>query len=96
MKFANIKFSRHALTRMFEQKISIEIVEHIALEGEVIKTYLDDKPFPSYLCLGYENVKPIHVVASMNSETDTCVVITAYVPDEMLWSRDYKTKTKKL
>lgn len=95
MKAEQVKLSRHAITRMFEQKLSIEIVKQIALGGEIIKSYDDDKPFPSYLCLGFENGKPIHVVAAINQQEKTCVIITAYIPDSSLWSSDYKTKIRK-
>ncbi len=96
MQFEEIKFSRHALTRMFEQKLSIETVEQIAINGEIIKTYSDDQPFPSYLCLRYDGVNAVHVVAAIDDKTNTCIIVTAYIPDASVWSKDFKTKLIKL
>ena len=92
MKFEKIIFIRHALTRMFQQYISIELVEKIAAEGEVIKSYADDKPFPSYLCLGFNNIIPVHVVAAFDESEKKCIIVTACIPDSLIWSADFKTK----
>jgi hypothetical protein len=38
---------------MFERNISDEVVEKVIKNGKIIKEYLDDKPYPSFLILGY-------------------------------------------
>jgi hypothetical protein len=63
---------------------------------EVIEKYIDDKPYPSFLVLGYENedkLKPIHVVFAKNDEE--IIIITAYRPDKKKWSNDYKQRIEK-
>jgi hypothetical protein len=39
---------------MFERNISDEVVEKVIKNGKIIEEYLDDKPYPSFLILGYE------------------------------------------
>jgi hypothetical protein len=57
---------------------------------------LDDKPYPSFLALGYENKdfeKPLHVVFAKNDED--IIIITAYRPSKLKWTNDYQTRVKK-
>jgi len=59
--------------------------------GEIIKQYTDDKPFPSCLILGYTvDNRPLHVVISIGG--GILWVITSYYPTSEKWESDYKTK----
>jgi len=86
-----VRFSGHALTRMFEREISTEDVLHVLEQGEVIADYPEDQPFPSCLLLGWRKGKPLHVVAA-KAPDDACVVVTVYVPSEQIWNEDFKTR----
>lgn len=90
MNCQQVIYREHAIKRMFERSITAEVVEVILASGEVIKEYLDDKPFPSLLLFGYNNGQPVHVVAS--EDDGICYVITVYEPDSMIWNGDFKTK----
>ena len=58
--------------------------------GEIIKQYEDDKPFPSCLLLGMSvNDRYLHVVAS---DTINLHIITAYYPNVDEWEPDFKTR----
>lgn len=48
-----IIFSNHAVKQMFQRNISIEEVKFILNYGSVINEYINDKPYPSRLCLLY-------------------------------------------
>ncbi|MDB5011166.1 MAG: hypothetical protein JWQ06_1955 [Mucilaginibacter sp.] len=85
-------YSDHAITQMFKRNISVDNIRLVIENGEVIMTYLYDKPYPSYLILGYINSRPIHVVLGKSDNLDRCIVITAYEPDENIWETDYKSK----
>ena len=61
-----IKFSGHAIQRMFERGIQKKIVVDSIIDGEVIQEYLNDKPYPSYLILAFNDKKPIHIVLAYN------------------------------
>lgn len=89
---ASVKFSGHALRRMFERSLSSEEVIFTIQTGETIADYPDDKPYPSELRLGWINDRPVHVVVSQNQENSECYVITAYVPSRAIWSDDFKIR----
>jgi hypothetical protein len=40
-------FRTHAVRKMFERSISGDDVRHVIENGEVIREYADDTPFPS-------------------------------------------------
>lgn len=77
---------------MFKRGISAEEVEVTIENGEIVKDYPQDSPFPSHLKLYFVNTRPIHVVVSRDISTGCCYVITAYEPDSSLWESDFKTK----
>jgi hypothetical protein len=87
-----ILFSDHAITQMFKRNISVDDVKLIVGNGEVIITYFYDKPYPSYLILGYSNVRPVHVVTAMDELLGRCIIITAYEPDKNIWEVGFKLK----
>ena len=91
MKCKHVSFSRHAVERMFEREIDKAGVIEVLRTGEVIAEYLDDKPYPSYLLLGFiTSSRPLHVVVAR--EDDFCHVITAYDPDLSLWELNFKKR----
>ena len=89
-------YRTHAIERIFEREISDNDVEKCVINGIVIEKYIDDKPYPSFLVLGYENndlKKPLHVVYAKNDEN--IIIITAYRPDKDKWVDDYKKRIEK-
>jgi hypothetical protein len=92
----NFIYRAHAIERIFERDISEDDVEETIKNGKIIEEYLDDKPYPSFLTLGYENrdsKKPLHVVFAKNN--DDIIIITAYRPDKSKWINNYQTRIKK-
>ena len=88
MDCKEIIFSQHAIIRMFERSISKDYVRSALKSGVAVEVYENDFPYPSALiCLHIDN-RFIHVVAAKNSE-DTCVIITAYIPDKNKWNETY-------
>jgi hypothetical protein len=87
-----ILFSQHAIQQMFKRNISVNLVKHAIMHGEEIKTYPDDKPYPSKLLLIFENKLPLHVVIAENSDNKEIIVITAYIPEVDSWHTDFKSK----
>lgn len=84
-------FSGHALRRLFERGIAPARVRLAIEGGEVIATYPDDQPHPSALLLGFVDGTPLHVVVARDPD-GVCIVITAYHPDPLLWSDDFRTR----
>jgi len=77
-------------TRHVEEKDVKEVVEY----GEVIETYLDDKPYPSCLMLGRAGGRPLHVVVAVDEESAEKIFVTVYEPDNDQWFEDLKTRRK--
>ena len=94
MNCKRVIFSGHAIRQMFNRRISKNNVLHIIKNGQIIIDYPDDQPYPSCLLLGFIDDKPIHVVLANDKENQTGIVITAYIPDPLLWSDDFKARRK--
>lgn len=92
MRCREVKFSGHALRRMFERAINVDDVLTVVASGEIIAEYPEDTPFPSYLILGFARSQPIHVVVAKDKPSEMCHVITAYPPDPSQWSADFRTR----
>ncbi|MDC3956614.1 DUF4258 domain-containing protein [Polyangium jinanense] len=90
-----LKFSGHAMDRMFARSIRPEDVRTVIDHGEPIADYPDDRPFPSRLVLAFVDGRAIHVVFGYDSATETAHVVTAYIPDSALWESDFKTRKRK-
>lgn len=87
-----IRFSRHAIERMFSREIPPDIVSQIVLGGEVVADYPDDSPHPSVLLLGFQEGRPVHVVVAHDEISGVCHVVTVYRPDPELWTADFKSR----
>ena len=88
----SLSYSDHAVSQMFKRDISTSDVRLIIENGEIITVYLYDKPFPSYLMLGYIDKRPIHVVVAKDDKLNACIVVTAYEPDADIWEPGFKIK----
>lgn len=89
-----IAITEHARIRLIEREITINDVVACITNGELIKQYEDDKPFPSCLILGMAvNKKYIHVVVSYDEEY--IHLITAYYPNAEQWEPDFKTRKER-
>lgn len=76
---------------MFKRGIRVEDIEMVLETGELIKEYPEDKPYPSFVMLGFINERPLHIVASTD-KPGNCYIITAYEPDEKLWNEKFTLK----
>jgi hypothetical protein len=90
----NVEFQKHALKRLVEEKLTVDIILEVIASGEVIKEYSDDKPYPSILILGYHNVRPVHVVCAYNSDADKTHIITNYEPTLEYYEPGFKVRRK--
>ena len=92
MEFLSIDFRLHAVQRMFERGITVLDVKEVIKTGKVIENYPEDKPFQSYLLLGFIKEKPLHVVAAVDNETKKAIIITVYEPDPKLWQAGFERR----
>ncbi len=89
-----ISWRKHALERMFQRGISRSDVKEVLHSGQVIESYNDDKPYPSFLLFLIVDLTPLHVVVGFDQENEICYVITAYEPDVQTFENDYMTRRK--
>lgn len=81
----------HAIERMFQRDVSEADVEHVVRTGEIIESYPDDYPYPSFLVLGYVDNRALHAVYAKD-ENGSLIVITVYEPTLEKWLEDLKTR----
>ncbi len=89
-----IIFSGHAVRRLFERDLSTGEVKAVIDNGEIIASYPDDQPYPTYLILGWSRGRPLHVVLALDAVQRRCYLVTAYSPDPALCEPDFKTRRK--
>ena len=77
---------------MFTRGITAPDIEAVVKTGEVIEDYPTDLPYPSCLLLGAAASFPLHVVAARDPASQTCIVVTVYVPDPVRWSVYFRTR----
>lgn len=92
MDCKTMNFSRHAFERMFQRGINPDVVVHVVAKGEVIVEYPDDQPFPSVLLLGFDGNQPIHAVVARELTTESCHIVTIYLPDPAIWDASFKRR----
>jgi hypothetical protein len=94
MSYKRIIFSGHAIRKMFNRGLTKNGIMAAIKHGEIIIDYPDDNPYPSSLILGYIKDVPVHVILAIDTQKQSAIVVTAYVPDAKLWSDDFKTRRK--
>ena len=86
------EYRLHAVKRIFERGISRACVSDIIKKGEIIESYPDDTPFPSYLIFGKCQDQSYHVVIGLHMERKTIYVITVYEPIEEYWDNEFRLR----
>ena len=88
-----IVYTPHAVTQITNLERMIEPVEirKVIANGEIVENYPFDLRGNTSLILGRGiNNRPIHIVCT---PSDFCLmIITAYIPSEIKWSSDFKTR----
>ena len=92
MDCSAVRFSGHALRRMFERGLTRTDVLAVITTGAVIANYPEDRPYPSSLLLGFPQGRAIHVVVARDEDRGECYVVTAYPPDPNLWQDDFRSR----
>ena len=90
----HVEWRKHAVQKLAERAIAQQAVLDVLLQGERIRDYAEDRPFPSALFLGYVSGKPLHVVAACDEANGSAFIITAYEPSLEVFESDYRTKKK--
>jgi hypothetical protein len=86
-----LRFSRHAVQRMFERNISVDDVREVILTGETIEAYPDDQPWPSRLVLLRRDDRVLHAVIA-EAPGEICYIIIVYEPDPNRWTPGFRSR----
>lgn len=89
-----VEWRAHALRRMLERNINRAAVVEVITEGEQIRHYADDRPFPSSLFLGSVHDRVVHVIAALDADDQRVYVISAYEPDPEVFEPDHRTRKR--
>ena len=94
VKEEKIRWTNHAVLRLFQRNISQEDVVSAILNGEIIEKYENDYPYPSCLVYGITiNNKILHIVCGLKE--NELWIITAYYPNDDKWNKNLKTRKEK-
>jgi len=87
----HFQLSKHATRQMDVRGRTLEEVQLILLEGEIIRHYPDEQPYPEWLFLGYPGgpEDPCYVVVASNDET---VIVTVHNYDPEVYEADHRTR----
>ena len=89
-------FLPHAVQQMMkpDRMIETEEIHKVIDSGNIIEDYPEDARGQSCLILGYgQKNRPVHIVCA--PKEDYLAIITAYIPDQDLWSNDFTTRRKR-
>ena len=89
----NFRLSKHATRRMDLRGISLADIRWVVLNGELIREYPEEKPYPEYLFLGYPRGPdaPCYAVVASNDET---LIVTVHEYDPEVYEPDHRTRRK--
>ncbi|MBI3291367.1 MAG: DUF4258 domain-containing protein [Elusimicrobia bacterium] len=83
----------HAIQRCDERVISLEEVKQVIATGEILQSYPQDRPYPSYLVMGrVRGNEPLYVLCAVGAQL--VHIITVHWLDPHKWL-DPKTRREK-
>ena len=85
------EISLHAQKERYEEEISIEDIERVILNGEIIEDYPEDPRGHSCLVMGCSNNKYIHIVCAL-LPNEWIRIITVYIPKTQKWINPRKRR----
>jgi hypothetical protein len=87
-----IVYTDHGEEKRRAVGVSAPEVRAVLANGTVLRRYPEDRPFPSYLVLGWIDGRPVHVVAADDEDREVTWIITIYEPDPDKWTEGFKWK----
>ncbi|MFQ5641242.1 MAG: DUF4258 domain-containing protein [bacterium] len=95
IKNGRVRITDHADEEAVADKLVLDEIYFSVNNGEIIKQYPDDRPYPSCLLFGRsDSGDPVHSVWAYNKQNKWAVLITVYRPDPNLWI-DFKKRVKR-
>jgi len=91
----HILWTYHVNMRMRGRFIPREMILESVDSFEIIEAYPEDKYLPSYLVCGWYGSTVFHVLFAVDVDNGNVRVVTAYRPDPMEWTADWKRRTRR-
>lgn len=87
------RLSKHATRRMDLRGRSLADIRMVVLEGEMIREYPEEKPYPEYLFLGCPHGPDdsCYVVVASNDET---LIVTVHEYDPEVYDPNHRTRRR--
>jgi hypothetical protein len=85
----NVAFKKHAVVRMRQRSIFADEVKAALRCCKIIEEYLNARPLPSGLILGYANKRPLHMVVAVDRDEEMLWLITVYEPTLEMWENGF-------
>jgi len=89
-----VKWSRHALSELASEPVTVADVETALGQAEVIEDYPHLRRFlPDCLVLAYDTSgQPFHCVIAVDIPRDSILIVTIYSPTDKEWENDWRTR----
>ena len=81
----------HALTEARKDGLTTDDLEAAVIAGELVEDY-GDRVLLLHFVPNYRI--PFHVVLEFTEGNNRATVVTTYIPDNILWEADWKTRKK--
>ena len=89
-----IRYTSHARTEALKDGLTIDDdLEYTLMHGEVIEEY-PDRDRALLLGLAPDTGFPVHIIAEYYQGDDVVTIVSAYVPEDDLWEKNYKTRKR--
>ncbi|MGA1839032.1 MAG: DUF4258 domain-containing protein [bacterium] len=96
IKKGSIVWKEHILEQMRSRKIKTKEIFFALQYFKIIESDYEDKPFSSFLILGYKGDKmPSHMVIGINAEDFEIYFITTYQPRLEIWEEGFERRKKR-
>lgn len=87
-----IFWTYHVNMRLQERTICRDEISAATDSYEIIESYPRDRHLPSCLVLAAAPGGPLHIVFALDVEDDNVRIVTAYRPDPLAWSNDFRKR----
>ena len=93
-KRVRVRLTRHARIEAFKDGLTTADLEYVLMHGEIIEDYPERN---RVLLLAFEpqHQLPIHISLEYFPTEDVATIVTAYIPEDDIWEKNYKTRKKK-
>ena len=93
-KKVRVRLTKHARVEAFKDGLTTSDLEYVLMHGEIIENYPERN---RVLLLAFEpqHELPIHITLEYFQDENVATIVTAYIPSDDIWEKNYKTRKPK-